>query len=130
MSSTYASRVLEPLLTVKEVAMLLRVSNSWVYDRATRDLRSVYVGGLLRFERSPGMAPPVAPAWAERLPPPQKQPGRVRNMAFVLQKKMRGERCGELARQVAPAELSWSARLPPAQRLGFQVSGVAGVLGI
>jgi excisionase family DNA binding protein len=63
MSSVKASVVLEPLLTVKEVAALLRVSSSWVYDRASKDLPSVYVGGLLRFERS------SIEGWLHRLPP-------------------------------------------------------------
>jgi excisionase family DNA binding protein len=62
MSSVQASVLQEPLLTVKDVAALLRVSSSWVYDRASKDLPSVYVGGLLRFERS------SIEEWLHRLP--------------------------------------------------------------
>jgi excisionase family DNA binding protein len=75
MNATDASVVLEPLLTVKELAALLKVSTSWVYDRATRDLPSVYVGGLLRFERS------AIHEWLHRLPPHALSTSRPRRSA-------------------------------------------------
>jgi excisionase family DNA binding protein len=75
MNAVPASVPLEPLLTVKEVAALLRVSSSWVYDRASKDLPSVYVDGLLRFERS------SIEGWLHRLPPHGLSTARPRRAA-------------------------------------------------
>ncbi len=56
----------EPLLTVQEVAELLRVKPSWIYDHAD-ELGAFRLGKYLRFalprvmERLENSAPPVPP---------------------------------------------------------------------
>jgi excisionase family DNA binding protein len=55
----------ENLWDPKDVMLFLKVSRSWVYQRAsTGELPCLRVGGLLRFE------PEAVRAWARRKSPP------------------------------------------------------------
>jgi excisionase family DNA binding protein len=59
------SMIFESLWTAKDVAGFLKVSRSWVYQKAEAgDLPCLHVGGLVRFE------PETVRAWArgERAP--------------------------------------------------------------